>query len=154
VPAAPDRPDVRAPLSLLRVRWNRGQRSRLPFPVGYSDVRVGSSAWGGGPCPSGVVAVGTPCMARSECGVSQVCAFSVTAGCAAQGSCQSEPEPVSSGCSQSGPHYCGCGPVAIWEITECNAPPGTALSPVAGPAPDTGCAAPDAEADLIAGPNR
>ena len=112
------------------------------LPNGYADVRIGGSALAG-PCPSGMVAVGTPCTDRAQCGVSQVCAFPVDAGCAAQGTCQ--PEPFSRGCSANSPTFCGCGAnAARTVIAECAAPDGMATEPVSGARPTTGCSAPGA----------
>ena len=113
------------------------------LPQGYAQVRIGGSALAG-PCPSGVVAVGTSCTDRAQCGVSQVCAFPVSAGCAALGTCQPEPEPLMTGCSLDAPRFCGCGPNSGREvITECASPAGTAGEPVSVPRPAAGCSPPE-----------
>jgi hypothetical protein len=118
------------------------------LPPGYSRVRVGgTAALLAGPCPRGVKPVGAPCTDKSQCGVSQVCAFSVAAGCASQGSCQ--PETLTEACPlDASLDYCGCGAsTGKWVIAECAAPPGTATEPVSMRRPPAGCPAPDAGVD-------
>lgn len=116
------------------------------LPRGYSRVRVGGSS-GAGPCPMGAKPVGMPCTDRSQCGLSQVCAFPIAGGCAAQGSCQ--PDPVTEGCAlDASLDYCGCGENAgKWVAAACEAPPGTATEPVSAPRPAAGCSPSDAAVD-------